>query len=170
MVERTLPAARRARQTAQLCVESLRDMLTSVGPVLLFACVLLAAAYWWLDPQPPRTVTLATGPAGSAYAEFGQRYAEALKRDGIQVTLLTTDGPAANLQALRDHQANVAFVRGGSADMSDDAEHGVMSLGALFYEPLWLFYRPAALSNNNKTNSKGTSARSEEHTSELQSH
>ena len=42
--------------------------------------------------------------------------------------------------------------------MSDDAEHGVMSLGALFYEPLWLFYRPAALSNNNKTNSKGTPA------------
>ncbi|HIV70412.1 MAG TPA: ABC transporter substrate-binding protein [Candidatus Aquabacterium excrementipullorum] len=149
---------RQIREALLLFVLSIRDMLASAGPVLLLALGLLAAAYWWLDPQPPRTVTLATGPAGSAYAEFGQRYAEALKRDGIQVKLLPTDGPAANLQALRDHQANVAFVRGGSADMSDDAEHGVMSLGALFYEPLWLFYRPAALSNNNKTNSKGTPA------------
>lgn len=136
---------RQIREALLLALLSIRDMLASAGPVLLLALGLLAAAYWWLDPQPPRTVTLATGPAGSAYAEFGQRYAQALARDGIQVKLLRTDGPAANLQALRDHKANVAFVRGGSADMSDDAEHGVMSLGALFYEPLWLFYRPAAL-------------------------
>ncbi|MFY9477897.1 MAG: TAXI family TRAP transporter solute-binding subunit [Aquabacterium sp.] len=144
---------RQIREALLLALLSIRDMLASVGPVLLLALGLLAAAYWWLDPQPPRTVTLATGPAGSAYADFGQRYAQALARDGIRVQLLTTDGPAANLQALRDGKANVAFVRGGSADMSDDAEHGVMSLGALFYEPLWLFYRPAALvSNNTKGN------------------
>lgn len=136
---------RQIREALLLVLLSIRDMLASAGPVLLLALGLLAAAYWWLDPQPPRTVTLATGPAGSAYAEFGQRYAQALARDGINVQLLPTQGPAANLQALRDHKANVAFVRGGSADMSDDAEHGVMSLGALFYEPLWLFYRPAAL-------------------------
>lgn len=136
---------RQIREALLLILLSIRDMLASVGPVLVLALGLLAAAYWWLDPQPPRTVTLATGPAGSAYADFGQRYAQALARDGINVRLLPTHGPAANLQALRDHQADVAFVRGGSADMSDDAEHGVMSLGALFYEPLWLFYRPAAL-------------------------
>jgi TRAP transporter TAXI family solute receptor len=136
---------RQAKQAVSLVVLSLRDMLASIGPVLFLALALLAAAYWWLDPQPPRTVTLATGPAGSAYAEFGQRYADALTKDGIRVQLLTTDGPAANLQALREGRAQVAFVRGGSADMSDDASQGVMSLGALFYEPLWVFYRPAAL-------------------------
>lgn len=141
---------RQIREALLLFVLSIRDMLASAGPVLLLALGLLGAAYWWLDPQPPRTVTLATGPAGSAYAEFGQRYAQALARDGIQVRLLTTDGPAANLQALREGKAGVAFVRGGSADMSDDAEHGVMSLGALFYEPLWLFYRPAALASPHK--------------------
>lgn len=131
---------------------SLRDMLASLGPVLLLAFGLLAAAYWWLDPQPPRTVTLATGPEGSAYAEFGKRYAQALAKNGITVTLLSTDGPAANLQALRDGSADVAFVRGGSdsgregdLDEDDDPNEGIMSLGALFYEPLWIFYRPAAL-------------------------
>jgi TRAP-type uncharacterized transport system substrate-binding protein len=127
---------------------SLRDMLASIGPVLFLALGLLALAYWWLDPQPPRTVTLATGPAGSAYAEFGQRYAQSLERDGIAVRTLSTEGPAGNLQALRDGKADVAFVRGGNADVSDDGKHGVMSLGALFYEPLWLFYRPAALATH----------------------
>ncbi|RRS03737.1 C4-dicarboxylate ABC transporter substrate-binding protein [Aquabacterium soli] len=148
---------RQIREALLLVLLSIRDMLASAGPVLLLALGLLAAAYWWLDPQPPRTVTLATGPAGSAYAEFGQRYAQALARDGIKVQLLPTQGPADNLQALRDHKADVAFVRGGSADMSDDAEHGVMSLGALFYEPLWLFYRPAAL-NKATTASKPSPA------------
>lgn len=133
---------RRMKTAVRLWVLSVRDMLASAGPVLLLALGLLGAAYWWLDPQPPRTVTLATGPAGSAYADFGQRYAQALARDGIRVQLLATDGPVANLQALREGRADVAFVRGGSADMSADASAGIMSLGALFYEPLWLFYRP----------------------------
>ena len=139
---------RHIRQALRLALLALRDMLASAGPVLLLALALLATAYWWLDPQPPRTVTLATGPADSAYAAFGQRYARALARDGIRVQLLATDGPAGNLKALREGKADVAFVRGGSnrdRETSDDADHGVMSLGALFYEPLWLFYRPAAL-------------------------
>ena len=145
---------KQAKQAVSLVLLSIRDMLASVGPVLVLALGLLAAAYWWLDPQPPRAVTLATGPAGSAYAEFGQRYAHALAQDGIRVQLLTTDGPIGNLSELRQGKADVAFVRGGSADMSDDAEHGVMSLGALFYEPLWLFYRPAALSKGAASTSK----------------
>lgn len=137
---------------------SLRDLITSAGPVVVLAAAVLVGAYWWLDPQPPKTVTLATGPEGSAYAAFGQRYAQALAADGITVTLLPTDGTVGNLQALRDGRADLAFVRGGSgaaADL-DEAEAAaanvpgvpqgaLMSLGSLFYEPLWIFYRPAAL-------------------------
>ncbi len=137
--------ARHLKESLHLWLLSLRDMLTSAGPVVALAVGLLAAAYWWLDPQPPRTVTLATGPVGSAYDAFGQRYAQALARDGIQVKLLATEGPASNLHALREGRADVAFVRGGSQDPAQDARASVMSLGALFYEPLWLFYRPEAL-------------------------
>ena len=133
------------RRTLTLIVLSVRDMLASAGPVVLLAVGVLVGAYWWLDPQPPKTVTLATGPEGSAYAEFGRRYAQALARNRIEVKLTTTEGSLANLQALRAGQADVAFVRGGSADAAADGEAGITSLGALFYEPLWVFYRPAAL-------------------------
>ena len=119
---------------------SLRDLITSAGPVVVLVAAVLGAAYWWLDPQPPQTVTLATGPAGSAYASFGQRYAEALAADGITVKLLPTNGTVGNLQALREGRADLAFVRGGIG-----ATPALMSLGSLFYEPLWIFYRPAAL-------------------------
>ena len=131
-------------------------MLASAGPVVLLALGLLAAAYWWLDPQPPCTVTLATGPAGSAYADFGQRYAQALAREGIRVRLLPTDGTVSNLQALRAGRADVAFVRGGSDDIGADTQAEIMSLGALFYEPLWLFYRPTAIKDESAV--KGTAA------------
>ena len=55
----------------------LRDLLTSAGPFVLAAILLLWLAYSWLNPTPPKRVTLATGPNQSAYAEFGARYAKA---------------------------------------------------------------------------------------------
>lgn len=144
-----------------LLLLSIRDLLASAGPVLLLAVGLLAAAYWWLDPQPPKTVRLATGPEGSAYAGFGQRYAQALAREGITVQLIATEGSVANLQLLQSGDADVAFVRGGSgaapvatnasaaasgAAAGNDPNESIQSLGALFYEPLWIFVRhkPAA--------------------------
>ncbi len=139
-----------------LLLLAIRDLLVSAGPVLLLAVGLLAAAYVWLDPQPPKTVRLATGPEGSAYAGFGQRYAQALAREGITVQLVPTEGSVANLQLLQDGDVDVAFVRGGSgaapvvANASAaasgtaaviDPNESIQSLGALFYEPLWIFVR-----------------------------
>ena len=131
-------------KTLKLILLSIRDLLVSVGPVAFIVAGLLVLAYWWLDPQPPRQVTLATGPAGSAYAEFGKRYAAALKPNGIEVILKPTDGSLDNLELLRKGEADVAFVRGGSADPVADEEAGLTSLGALFYEPMWVFYRSDA--------------------------
>ena len=142
------------RRTLTLWLLSVRDLLASAGPVALLAAGVLVAAYGWLDPQPPRTVRLATGPVGSAYAEFGARYAQVLARQGIHVQLLTTPGSLANLQALRAGDADLAFVRGGSADPTADGEAGITSLGALFYEPIWVFHRPPALVPTAPTASK----------------
>jgi len=128
-------------RTLKLILLSIRDLIASAGPIVFIVIGLLIAAYWWLQPQPPTHVTLATGPTGSAYAQFGKRYAEALKREGIEVELKPTSGSTENLQLLRTGGADVGFVRGGSADPVADEEAGLTSLGSLFYEPIWLFYR-----------------------------
>ncbi len=128
----------------KLFLLAIRDLIASAGPIVFIVIGVLIAAYWWLDPQPPQRVTLATGPAGSAYAEFGERYAAALKTHGIEVELKPTDGSSDNLRLLREVRADVAFVRGGSADPVADEQAGLSSLGSLFYEPLWLFYRSDA--------------------------
>ena len=123
---------------------SLRDLAVSAGPFVLLAVALLGLAYWWLDPNPPKRVTLATGPAQSAYAEFGLRYRKALAASGIEVVLLPSEGSSANLQLLLQGKADLGFVQGGSASPAAGDEHRPVSLGGLFLEPVWLFYRADA--------------------------
>ena len=122
-------------------LRSLWDLTLTAGPVALIAIAILAAAYWWLDPTPPRTLRLATGPAQSAYAEFGSRYAAALQAHGVKVVQIPTAGSSENLQLLRDGGADFAFVRGGAVDPVADEDAGITSLGSLFLEPVWVFYR-----------------------------
>lgn len=125
---------------------SARDLLVTAGPFLVIALVLLTLAYFALDPTPPKKVVLATGAEQGAYAEFGKRYAAWLKPYGIRVELRATQGAAENLALLRDPASgvDVAFVQGGADDSTpqeDDRSATLVSLGSLFYEPVWLFYR-----------------------------
>jgi hypothetical protein len=130
----------------------LRDLTLTAGPFVLLTLALLAAAYLVLNPTPPRRVVLATGVAQGAYSEFGARYAELLKRHGIDVELRATQGAAENLALLRDGQSGVdlALVQGGAdSDLVGDpsgsaGDADLVSLGSVFYEPVWLFYRQDA--------------------------
>ena len=127
---------------------SARDLALAWGPFLVLGVALLAGAYWLLDPTPPHRVVLATGPERSAYAEFGKRYAAELRRYGITVELKATPGSRDNLRLLRDpkERVDLAFVQGGSSERvrtpeEEAQEPPLVSLGSLFYEPVWVFYR-----------------------------
>jgi ABC-type nitrate/sulfonate/bicarbonate transport system substrate-binding protein len=126
---------------------SARDLLISAGPFAALAAALLLLAYLWLDPTPPKRVRLATGPAQSAYDEFGKRYRAALAVEGIEVVLVPSEGSLANEQLLREGGADLGFVQGGTASSANGADPlpDLVSLGSLFVEPLWLFYRPEAV-------------------------
>ena len=140
--------AKQLTQTARATLVSLWEMLLSGGPLVLLAAGLLAAAYWWLDPNPPKQVRLATGPAQSAYAAFGKRYAQALAANGIEVVLIPSEGAQDNLRLLQENQADLGFVQGGTgaSQAASDGDNGpaITSLGSLFVEPVWLFYREDA--------------------------
>jgi TRAP-type uncharacterized transport system substrate-binding protein len=127
---------------------SMRELAVTVGPFVLIAIALLVGMYILLDPTPPKHVVLATGPAGSAYEAFGKRYAVELARYGISVTLQPSSGSRENLKLLHDVKTRVdlGFVQGGSSEAAQkldekDGEVELVSLGSLFYEPVWLFYR-----------------------------
>ena len=138
-------------KTIRYTLLSLREMLVSAGPFVLLTVSLLVLAYWWLDPNPPKRVTLATGPAQSAYAEFGTRYKKALEANGIEVLLLASEGSSDNLQLVTQGKADLGFVQGGSARVGPDQDNRLVSLGSLFLEPVWLFYRADAAARQNKS-------------------
>jgi TRAP-type uncharacterized transport system substrate-binding protein len=124
-----------------------RTVVAATLPFILLALGLLGLAYWWLQPTPPKRLVMATGVSQGAYAEFGKRYADRLGLHGIEVQLRATQGAAENLQLLRDGAVDVAFVQGG-ADREhgpdEEPDAGLVSLGSMFLEPVWLFYREEA--------------------------
>jgi TRAP transporter TAXI family solute receptor len=114
--------------------------------IAVFAVAVLAGAALWavaayMRPMPPHTLTMATGPEGGAYYEFGKRYREILARDGIELRLLPTTGAMENLALLRDKgsKVDVGFLQSGITSAKESPD--LRSLGTVFYEPLWFFTR-----------------------------
>ena len=120
---------------------SFRDLVAAAGPTIAVIAALCALAYLLVDPTPPRRVTLGTGQENSAYEELGKKYAASLARQGITVTPVRSLGSQENLQRLNQGQVDIAFVQSGSTSEAEAQRAGLVSLGSLFTEPVWLFLR-----------------------------
>ena len=122
--------------------KSLRFTLLLVSAFVLAG---LAVFVWMVftvwHPMPPRVLVLTTGGEGGDYFEYGKRYRDFLKRSGIEVRLLASAGAYENIERLRDPRSGVSagFVPAGTTSERESPE--LVSLGTLFYEPLWFFYR-----------------------------
>lgn len=150
--EKARRASRRAVSTIRnFSFVSLRDLLLASGPTIILVGAACIAAYILVDPAPPKQLRLATGQENSAYEAFGAQYAKALKADDIQVALQPTLGSQDNLERLRSGQADIAFVQSGSTGVAQAGKadtSGLVSLGSLFTEPVWLFLRTDVKTNN----------------------
>ncbi len=122
---------------------SLPDFVVAAAPTALAIAVLCLLAYWLVDPAPPSRVTMSTGQENGAYEAFGKRYAAALAKFGITVSLQPSLGSHQNLHRLKepDSRVDIAFVQSGSTEHAEAERTGLVSLGSLFTEPIWLFYR-----------------------------
>ncbi|WP_420474012.1 TAXI family TRAP transporter solute-binding subunit [Noviherbaspirillum sp. ST9] len=122
---------------------SLRDLLVASGPAVIAIVVTCVLAYWLVDPSPPRHVTLSTGQENSAYEAIGRKYAAILARNDIRVELTPSLGSSENLLRLKDEASpiDIAFVQSGSTRTEELEGRGLVSLGSLFTEPVWLFLK-----------------------------
>ncbi|HWU84004.1 MAG TPA: TAXI family TRAP transporter solute-binding subunit [Rhodocyclaceae bacterium] len=118
---------------------SLRDMIAVAIPALAIVILGFYVTAQFIKPAPPRQMTLSSGGAGGAYEGFALRYKDVLARYGIEVVVQSSAGAIENLARLRERSTDAAFIQGGSANAGDN--EGIVSLGSLYYEPLWVFYR-----------------------------
>ena len=118
-----------------------REKIIILFPALVAAILAFAAAFYFVDPFPPRHITIACGPPESANYNYAQTYREILSREGIMLELVNTAGSAENLKLLgaASGGVDVAFVQGSMKSLVQNTD--LMSLGSLFFEPLWIFHR-----------------------------
>jgi uncharacterized protein len=122
-------------------VVQLRELLFTAGPAIL----LIAGAFWatarFVEPAPPQRITIAAASKGSPYYRLAEQYRKILAQSGIDLEIRETSGSFENLRLLKDASSGVqlAFLQGGLASALDAPN--LRSLGRLFYEPLWVFYR-----------------------------
>ncbi len=114
------------------------------------AVLLIAGAFWFafqfVEPAPPTVVRISSGSEGGGYFGFAHRYAEILNRSGIELKVMPSAGSIENIERLGDDEAGVslALLQGGVATSRKAAGQtmpDLMSIGRVFLEPLWIFYR-----------------------------
>src|SRR6266446_8852631 len=110
-----------------------------IVPVLALALGVFAVLNRLVEPLPPRRVTFSAGRENGAYHTFAKEYARLAKADGFTVDILTGAGSVETLKRLASGQAMAGFVQGGTAEAAPT--DGLLSLGSLYYEPVWLFHR-----------------------------
>jgi hypothetical protein len=120
-----------------------RGLLLALGGVLLLGAAVGLGAFGFFNVAAPTTLTLASGPQGSAFERYALRYQAILAKEGVKLKLLPSQGSSSNLAMLKHDKVavDVGFVLGGEA--SDGVPPQLVSLGSVAYQPLMIFYRGA---------------------------
>ena len=122
---------------------SLRDMLFAWWPAAVVVAVGFVVAWQFVEPAPPAKVVIVTGAEDGAYFAHAKFYSDVLARNDVELEIRSTSGSLENYHLLKDENSGVdiGFVQGGIG-AAEDAP-GLLSLGSMYYEPVWVFCRAA---------------------------
>lgn len=114
---------------------------TALAATIFIGVIILTTVFWFFHSAPPRTIVITSGDIGTRFQRSAEKYATILARSGVTLKVLPSEGSLENLERLEDPSFNVdvGFVQTG-VDNGERADT-LMSLGSVFYEPLFIFYR-----------------------------
>jgi TRAP transporter TAXI family solute receptor len=123
----------------ELQVSLPHEALKASLPYLLALILIAILGYWLIDPAPPKKIVISISKEDGNYQAYARLYGALLLQDGITLDIRESEGPLPSLDELRKEGTDVdmAFVPGGVAQSEPTA--GLVSLGSLYYEPLWIF-------------------------------
>ena len=118
--------------------------IATLSAILLTFVVLALGAFLFIYLAPPDKIVMTSGPQGSQFERYAERYAKILKQNGVTLKILPSEGSVENVRRLTDpaSKVDIGFVQGGVyKDMKTDR---IVSLGSIAYEPLYVFYKNAS--------------------------
>ena len=120
---------------------SIKDILLAAGPSFLLLIIACGLAYKFMDPAPPNHMVITTGEGEGDYEHYASLYKEILKEDGVTLEIRKSSGAMQNLKELDsdDSDVDVGFMQDGLGSTKESPD--LLSLGSLYYEPIWIFYR-----------------------------
>jgi len=133
-----------------------RQFLIVVGSSLVGIILAVWLAIVILNPGPQGRIVLAAGGGGGAYQQLAETWKRELARFGVTLELRTDLQGLDALQALAAGTGRIdgGVLKGGLAgslqgrlataserDLHDKQVSQLQSVGRLFYEPIWIFYR-----------------------------
>jgi TRAP transporter TAXI family solute receptor len=121
---------------------AIKQFLKTNWWMVVVVVIAFVVTFRFVDPAPPRNLTVITGSEEGRYHQVAERLKTQLARQGLEVNLITSAGSIANLEALTDGEGEVemAFVQSGVENLFDGDTSELRSLASLYYEPIWLFY------------------------------
>ncbi|MEN3293759.1 MAG: hypothetical protein V7642_3012 [Burkholderiales bacterium] len=130
-----------ARMLAKLNGIFGRGQIVSVSIIVLLALALGTAVLMFMNFAAPNSITITSGPKGSAFERNAERYKKILAREGVTVNILPSEGSRDNFKKLSNPKVavDVGFVLGGEVSKPDTGK--LVSLGSVSYQPLMIFYR-----------------------------
>ena len=125
--------------------EYAHDFIAHYWLVLLAFTLAAALGFHYVNPAPPDAIDISTGADEGAFTVYAERYRAVLERDGVTLRTHASTGAKQNLERLLDDASGIdtGFVQGGLASdgLTPEAAENLMSLGSMYYEPLWVFVR-----------------------------
>lgn len=125
--------------------EYARDFIAQYWMVLIACFVALGLGFRYVNPAPPNIIEISTGADEGAFTLHAERYKKVLARDGVDLVLRPSSGAPQNLTRLLDDASgvNTGFIQGGLVSDGNGPEilDKLVSLGSMYYEPLWIFVR-----------------------------
>jgi len=135
-----------------------RDFLAEYWLPIVAVIAAIVLMYLYVDPAPPNRLTIGVGAEEDNYRVYAERYKAILARDRITLELVPTSGAPDNLKRLNDPGGtmDVAFLQDGLTTPDDSPN--LLSLGSVYYDPLWIFYRSGTTKAGSKAAPKPSAA------------
>ena len=106
-------------------------------PIISALALIIYISSTFIKPPIKKEITIATGGKGGNYYKTALLYKKLLEQQHLKVNILNTAGSVENIELVKNHKVDFAFVQSGIIEERDR----IYSLASLYYEPLWIFYK-----------------------------